>query len=100
MAVITCIALATGKMTTHVLVMLGGRQEVVLGWVGVWVYFYVTAACSVELSTALIGLPTLNIHSYGLRVQFAALICHIVCNHGPIHGSYFGPLLLTHPNFV
>ena len=90
-------------MLTHVLVMLGRWLEVGLGC-GLWVYFYVTAACSVELSTVVIELPTLSLHSYGLRViirkTFTVLICHIVCNHGPNHGSYFGPVVLIYPNFV
>ena len=70
MAGITCIALATRKeMTTHILVVLGRRLEVGLGC-GMWAYFYVTAACSVEMSTAELDFPPLlNLHSCGLRVM-------------------------------
>ena len=91
-------------MTTHVLVMLGGRLEVGLGC-GVWVYFYVTAVCSVELSTAVIELPTLFLCPFlwpesNKKKKHTVLICHIVCNPGPICGFYFGLLVLIHPNFV
>ena len=72
---------------------------------GVRVYFYDTAACSLELSTAVIELPTLSLSPFiwpenNEKKKYTVLICHIVCNHGPICGPYFGPLVLIHPNFV
>ena len=73
---------------------------------GLWVYVYVTTSCSVELSTVVMELPTLTQSPFicpgsnEQKVQFAVLMCHTVCNCGPIHESYFGPLILIHSNFI
>ena len=63
---------------------------------GTWAYFYVLAACLEILSTAVIEL--LNLHSYDPEVMKKkipfVLLYHFVCNHRPIHRSYFELLVL------